>query len=170
MKLNVRKLKSKINKIKLVITDVDGVLTDGGLYYTDEGIVMKRFQVKDGMGVVLLQKAGLECGILTTDISQMASKRAEKLKMDFCYIAVEDKAKKLEEICKKKNIKPENIAFIGDDVNDIGIMKIVGLTACPKDAVSQIIKLSNYVCKNNGGEGAFREFVDLILKNKKHQP
>ncbi|MBN2571020.1 MAG: HAD hydrolase family protein [Ignavibacteriales bacterium] len=162
-----KKLKNKIKKIKFVITDVDGVLTDGGLYYTNDGLVMKKFQVKDGMGTALLRNAGIEYGIISTDVSEMAIKRAERLKMNFCYIAIENKAEKVREICKEKNLKLENIAFIGDDVNDISIMKIAGLTACPKDATAQIKKLSDYICKKNGGEGAFREFVDLILENKK---
>lgn len=156
-------LEQKLRKIKLIITDVDGVLTDGGLYYTDEGMVMKRFNVKDGMATHLLREKGIKCGIISTDKSSIITKRAERLKLDFAYIEVWDKKSKMLEICSEYNILPENVAFIGDDVNDIEIIKNVGFSAAPKDAVDKIISIVDYVCTKNGGHGAFREFADLIL-------
>lgn len=159
-------IEEKIKKIKLVLTDVDGVLTDGGMYYSEQGQVMKRFNVKDGMGVVRLQKADFEVGIISTDKSKIIQTRGEKLKLNIIRYGVKDKKETLLEICKKKHLEPENVAFIGDDVNDISILEIAGFTACPNDAFSEIKKMVDYVCSTNGGQGAFREFAELILKNK----
>lgn len=157
-------LKEKISKIKLVLTDIDGVLTDGSLYYSDEGIVMKKFFVKDGMGAVLLKKNGIEVGIVSSDKSETAIARGKRLNLELVYYGVEDKKKALDEICFVRNIEKENIAFIGDDVNDLEILKEVGLSACPADAVEEVNSIADYVCKKEGGRGAFREFADLILK------
>ena len=156
-------LKEKISKIKIVLTDVDGVLTDGSLYYNDEGIVMKNFFVKDGMGAVLLKENGIEVGIVTSDDSGTAVARGKRLKLELVYCGVKDKKEIMNEVCFVRNLKPENIAFIGDDVNDLGIMQMAGLSACPNDAVDEVKKLADYVCKKNGGRGAFRELADLII-------
>lgn len=154
----------KLKKIKLLITDVDGVLTDGGLYYTDEGLVMKKFNVKDGMAVRLLREAGIKSGMISTDTTKLMQLRAERLNMDFSFIGIWDKAAKMLEICEELNLFPENAAFIGDDINDLEVMQIAGVTACPADAVKEIKKSSDYICAKKGGEGAFREFAELILK------
>ena len=160
-------LKKKLKKIKLFLTDVDGVLTDGSLYYTNDGLVMKKFQVKDGMGTRLLRDAGIKTGLISTDTSEFMKLRGERLKMDFVEIGSWDKDKIMFEICEKLSIKPENVGFIGDDINDLEILKKVGFSACPNDAVEKIKKVSDYVCTNKGGEGAYREVADLILKYKK---
>lgn len=154
----------------MVITDVDGVLTDGGLYYTEEGMVMKKFNVKDGMATRLLREAGIIQGIISTDNSKIVSKRGERLKLDFVYTEVWDKKSKMEELCEQYKIKSNNVAFIGDDINDTGIIKAAGFSAAPADALPQIIKLVDYVLKLKGGQGAFREFADLILSAKKAKP
>lgn len=154
----------QLSKIKIVITDVDGVLTDGGLYYTSDGLVMKKFNVKDGMGMKLLRDAGIKNGIITTDTSELIRIRGERLKVDYIYLGVWDKENKLLEICKNENLLPENTAFIGDDVNDIGIIKAAGFSACPSDAVPQIKEIVDLVLPTKGGQGAFREFADLVLK------
>ena len=160
-------LNDKISKIKIVLTDIDGVLTDGGLYYTDEGLVMKKFFVRDGMGAVLLKENGLEVGILSSDKSEIATARGKRLNLELVYYGVKDKRQVLDEICFLRNVKMENLAFIGDDVNDIEALKAVGLSACPKDAVESVGSIVDYVCKKEGGRGAFRELADLILKSKK---
>jgi YrbI family 3-deoxy-D-manno-octulosonate 8-phosphate phosphatase len=157
---------SRLSKIKIVITDVDGVLTDGGLYYTSDGLVMKKFNVKDGMGMKLLRDAGIKNAIITTDTSELIRIRGERLKVDYLYLGIWDKENKLKEICTTENILPENIAFIGDDVNDIGIIKAAGFSACPKDAVPQIKDIVDLVLPTKGGKGVFREFTDLILRSK----
>lgn len=157
-------LGSRSSKIKLVLTDCDGVLTDTGVYYSERGEVMKRFSIRDGMGVERLRKlVGIETGIITGELSGSVKKRAKKLKIDELHLGAEDKVLVLKKVMKRKNIKSENIAFIGDDVNDLNIMKIVGLTACPSDAMSEVKNISDYVCKKSGGNGAFREFAELII-------
>ena len=153
-----------ISKIKIVITDVDGVLTDGGLYYTSEGLVMKKFNVKDGMGMRLLRDHGIKSAIITTDTSDLIKIRAERLKVDYLFLGIWDKENKLLEICDKENIRPQNVAFIGDDVNDAGIISIAGISACPADAVAPVKDSVDLILTQNGGSGVFREFSDLILK------
>ncbi len=160
-------LKEKIAKIKLVIMDVDGVLTDGGLYYTSEGLIMKKFNVKDGMGVYRLREAGIDCGIITTDDSELVFRRGDRLKLSFTYIGVLNKEQRLNEICQKRNINFEEVAFIGDDLNDEGIIKSAGLSACPSDAVSEIQDIVDIVLTKKGGEGAFREFAEIILEERR---
>jgi len=175
MTLTKKAFTARLKKIKILLTDIDGVLTDGGMYYTEEGMVMKKFFVRDGMGTSLLHKAGFKTGIISTDVSPIANVRGERLKMDFIYLGVWEKDKALEEICKAEKISFEHVAFIGDDVNDIEIVKKVGVAVCPKDASDEIKKLAHYICKKKGGNGAYREIVDLILhtnvrkddKNKK---
>ena len=156
----------RFRHIRLILSDVDGVLTDGGLYYTDEGLVMKKFQVKDGMGMRLLRLADIKNAIITTDDSELIKIRGEKLKADYVFLGIWDKEKKLLEICESENISPENTAFIGDDVNDIGIIDAAGISACPNDAVNEIKDRVDLTLQKNGGEGVFREFSDLILQYK----
>lgn len=157
----------KISKLKIVLTDIDGVLTDGSLYYTDEGLVMKKFFVRDGMGVILLKENGIEVGIVSTDKSETANARGKRLDLDLVYYGVKNKKEVIDEICFLRNVKPENLAFIGDDVNDLEVLKLVGLSACPKDAIESVTSIVDYVCQNAGGRGAFRELADLILNHKK---
>ncbi|MFZ1290532.1 MAG: HAD hydrolase family protein [Melioribacteraceae bacterium] len=151
-------------KIKLVITDVDGVLTDGGLYYSSEGMIMKKFNVKDGMGTRLLKEKGIKCAIITTDTSELIRIRGERIKVDYLFLGIWDKENKMKEICKLENISPENVAFIGDDVNDIGIINEVGFSACPSDAVDEIKNIVDLILTKKGGDGVFREFADIIMK------
>lgn len=160
-------LQHKIARIKLVLTDCDGVLTDTGVYYSEQGEVMKRFSIRDGMGVERLRNlVNIETGIVTGELSASVRMRAEKLKIKELHLGNKDKVLFLNDILKRKKLKRENIAFIGDDMNDFEIIKIVGLSACPGDAISEIKKISDYVCKNRGGYGAFREFAELIIKRK----
>ena len=154
---------NKLKNIKIIATDVDGVLTDGGLYYTKEGLVMKKFNVKDGMGIRLLRNKGIKNAIITTDTSELIKIRAERIKVDYLFLGVWDKENKLKEICEAENILLENTAFIGDDVNDIGIIKEAGFSTCPADAVDEIKNIVDIVLTKKGGEGVFREFADLIL-------
>lgn len=153
-----------IKKIKLIITDIDGVWTDGGLYYSKDGLVMKRFQVKDGMGVNLAREIGIETAIISGDASEIAVTRGQKLKIELIYFNIDDKKKVLDEICKLRNLIYENIAFIGDDVNDLEVIKHAGLSAAPNDAAGPVLASVDYICEKKGGDGAFREFVDFIIK------
>jgi len=157
---NIEKTKQKI---KMFITDVDGVLTDGGMYYSEKGEIVKKFNTKDGMGIEILVKNGIVPVILTKENSDIVLKRAEKLKIKEVYIGVEDKLKKAEELIKKYNFGFDEVVYIGDDINDIPLLKKVGFSCCPSDAVEEVKKVVNHVCKTKGGEGVIREVTDFIL-------
>lgn len=157
-------LKEKVSKIKLILTDNDGVLTDAGVYYSADGEIMKRFSIRDGMGVERLQNiAGLEVGVITGENSGSVRKRAKKLKISQIYQGVKNKKELFEEILMKNGLKPENVAFIGDDMNDFELLQLVGLSAAPGDAMPDIKEIVDYVCEWKGGNGAFREFAELII-------
>ncbi len=149
--------------IRLVLTDVDGVLTDGGVYYGAEGEVMKRFDIRDGMGVVRLRDAGIETGIITGERSPSVTRRAEKLKIERVILGCDDKRTALDAILAEGIYTIDQIAYIGDDVNDLAIMRALPLTAAPADALPQIQGIADYICQNPGGHGAFREFAEMIL-------
>ncbi len=155
----------KIAKIKLIVTDVDGVLTDGGFYYSEEGILLKKFNVKDGMGFRLLKKNGFLTGIITTDKTGFITARAERMKPDFLITGTWDKLGELKKKLRELSLDFENTAYIGDDVNDLEIISAVGISAAPGDAVKSVLEQADYICKRNGGEGAFREFADIFLGN-----
>jgi len=157
---------SALANIKLVITDIDGVWTDGGLYYTSDGLKMKRFQVKDGMGVVILREHGIETAIVSGDVSDIGMVRGQRLKIELLYNDAQNKRQVLDEICTLRNLKLDEIAFIGDDINDLEVIRCVGLTAAPADAVKEVLDSVDYICSKSGGEGAFREFVELIVKSR----
>ena len=157
-------LQSKIENIKLVVTDIDGVLTDAGVYYSAEGEELKRFSIRDGMGVERLRKlSNIETIIVTGEISGSVRTRAAKLKITEYYLGVDDKVKVIEEIKRKNQVEAENIAFIGDDVNDITIMEVAGFTGTPADGTDFIKEMADYICTNRSGNGAFREFAELII-------
>jgi len=160
-------LKKKLEKIKVVLTDNDGVLTDTGVYFSVKGEEFKRFSIRDGMGVERMRKyAGVETIIITGEESGSVRTRAEKLKIKEYYLGVKKKEELLPEIMRRNNVTPEEIAFIGDDSNDVEIMKLVGFRATPSDGMSFIKELADYVCENKGGNGAFREVAELIIAFK----
>lgn len=159
-----KELKSRAKKIRLLLTDCDGVLTDNGVYYSARGEEMKRFSFRDGMGVERLRKlAQIETGIITGEDSEIVKQRADKLKIEEYYPGVKDKFSKVKELCKQWNITLDEIAYIGDDVNDYEIMKLVGLTACPCDAFTSIQEIANIVTESKGGQGAFRDFAEILI-------
>jgi 3-deoxy-D-manno-octulosonate 8-phosphate phosphatase (KDO 8-P phosphatase) len=165
--MNQEELQEKARKIKLLLTDCDGVLTDGGVYYGEQGEVLKKFNIKDGMGVERLRKlADIQTGIITGEMSPSVAKRAEKLKITELHLGIKDKLLVLMQIMVNKNLTKEQIAYIGDDVNDIEIMQKVGLSACPSDAINFTKNIADYVCENRGGEGCFREFAELLIASK----
>lgn len=147
----------------MFITDVDGVLTDGGMYYSEKGEILKKFNTRDGMGIEILIKNGIVPVILTKENSDIALKRADKLKIKEVYVGLEDKLKKAEELIKRYNLNFEEVVYIGDDINDIPLLKRVGFSCCPFDAVEEVKKVVNHVCKTEGGEGVVREVVDIIV-------
>lgn len=157
-------LKEKLENIKLLILDVDGTLTDGGIYITDQGQQFKKYNAKDGLGIMIAQKEGIEVGIISHSRSvEMVEKRAEMVGIKYCYVGREPKAEILAQWCKENNWKQEEVAFIGDDLNDLDIMEQVGVTACPSDAVDKVKELVDVVLAKKGGEGCVREFIDLYL-------
>ena len=158
-----KKISQKCKKIKLLITDVDGVLTDGGMYYSEKGELLKKFNARDGMGVELLHKILIKTVFLTSENSKIVKARAKKVKADDCYVNIKRKEIMLPTICKKFNVKSNNIAYIGDDVNDAKIMKHVGLSAVPSNGTKEVKLISDFKCKKRGGEGAFREFAELLI-------
>ena len=148
---------------RLVITDIDGVWTDGGMYYTADGDVMKRFSVKDGMGVVMLRHNNIPVAIMTGENSMVVKRRAEKLKIEHCFLGVKDKVECANRLCEKLGITLDEVAFIGDDVNDLKLLRLVGMSASPVNTPDYIKKEVTYITTAHGGYGAFREFVEKIL-------
>ena len=148
------------------MTDVDGVLTDGGMYYSSKGDIMKKFHARDGMGITLLRKKDLPTVLVTKEKTEIVKQWATKMKVEKLFDGVLNKELVLMNVCKKFNISPKEVAYIGDDVNDIDLLKKVGLSAAPKNSVPKARAVCDYTCKVNGGEGAFRELADLILKNQ----
>jgi len=158
--------------IKLFLTDVDGCLTDGGMYYTAGGDEMKRFCVYDGMGMVLLRKAGIKCGILTSETTNIVARRAKKLNLDYLYMGVgrqvdEVKQTKLDvcrEICQKEGITLQEVCYVGDDINDMDLLQAIGWAVCPANARPEVKAIPNiHVLTRQGGDGAIREICDEIL-------
>lgn len=157
-------LKSKIEKIKLLILDVDGVMTDAGMYYTESGDQFKKYNSKDGMGIMKAQEQGLICGIISSGfIDKMVRNRAETLKIKYVYVGRDQKIGVLKQWCEELSITLNEVAIIGDDINDLSIMREVGLRACPKDAVQEVKKEVDIVLTKNGGTGVVREFIDNFL-------
>ena len=157
-------LKQKALKIKLLITDCDGVLTDGGVYYSANGEEMKKFNLRDGMGVERLRKVcNIDTGIMTGENSAIVTRRAEKLKITHLYLGIKDKKLRLSEILSLHNLQSDEIAYIGDDLNDYEVIGEVGLSASPSDGAALIKERVDYICSLPGGAGAFREFAELII-------
>jgi 3-deoxy-D-manno-octulosonate 8-phosphate phosphatase (KDO 8-P phosphatase) len=161
--LSTEELRRRARSLRLVLTDCDGVLTDGSVYYSDRGEELRRFDVRDGMGFELLRKDGLACGILSREPSQAIVRRAQKLKLEHVFVGVTDKLEWL----ARSPIAAEQIAYIGDDVNDAPLMERIaaaGLTAAPADARPVAHERAHLRCAAPGGRAAFREFADWIVE------
>jgi len=161
-----KELYKKFKEIKLVLTDVDGVLTDGGMYYTTEGDIMKKFHARDGMGVTLLRKYNIPTILITKEKTKMVKQWAAKMKVEKLYDGIIKKNMILDKVCKTFNLKSDEIAYIGDDVNDVPLLKAVCLAVTPNDGTKEAKSVSHYICNLKGGEGAFREFADLIISTR----
>ncbi len=163
-------LYSRANKIKFVLTDVDGVLTDTGVYYSSEGEELKRFSIRDGMGVERLRnEADVQTGIITGETSGSVVKRAEKLRISELHLGIKDKMAVFRDIIQRHGLKAEEVAYIGDDVNDLDVLNVAGLSACPNDAISFVRNSVHYVCRERGGNGAFRELAELIIDARREE-
>lgn len=156
--------KNKIEAIKLLILDVDGVLTDGGMYASESGDQMKKYNAKDGMAILHLTKNNFQVGIISSGFKGEAVKeRSELLGIQHFYLGRDKKIDILKEFCEKLNIELANVAIVGDDINDLEVIRNVGFSACPADAV-QVVKANvDIVLNKKGGEGCVREFIDTIL-------
>ena len=169
MSKNVKtELNHKLHRIKCLLTDSDGVLTDGGMYYSEHGDEIKKFNTKDGMGFNLVKEHGIITGLITGEKVELVRRRAEKMKLDIIYLGVQDKVKVIYEICEKFGITPEEIAYIGDDVNDLEVIKKVGLGCTVEDGMESLREVADYVTKAKGGQGAVREVAELILNRNLH--
>lgn len=166
-----KSLVAKLKKIKLLVTDVDGVLTDAGMYYSEDGIELKKFSTRDGMGMVLLRNAGFKLAIVTSENTKIVAMRAQKLEIDDLYQGAMNKVEALEDLLEKYSLRWDEIAYIGDDINDMPVLERVGFAVTPADGAIWNKKAAHYVTKNKGGEGCVREVCDLLLqihlKNKK---
>ena len=160
----VSKIQNKIKNIKLVLTDVDGVLTDGGMYYSSDGEYMKKFNTRDSMGMELLLNNEIKTVLVTRENSKIVKKRVQKIKTVDLYSGVLNKKELLPEILETYNVQSNQVAYIGDDVNDIDIMKSVGFSATPSDGNYCVKEIADHICDLKGGDGVFREFADMILK------
>jgi len=164
--LPAAELRARARRLRLVLTDSDGVLTDGGVYYSDRGEALRRFSVRDGMGVERLRIAGIATAIITREQSGCVERRAAKLRLPHLFLGVQDKAAQLPAILAETGLGIEALAYIGDDVNDLGIMAAIGergLTAAPADAMPELLAACHHRCAARGGHGAFRDFAEWIL-------
>lgn len=159
-------LDERLKRIKLFATDCDGVLTDAGMYYTDTGDAMKKFNTKDGLGLALLRQQGIKTAILTGENSQIVARRAEKLAIDDVYLGCSDKVEAMLQLLKKYNLSFEEIAFIGDDLNDLQLLQRVGVSFSVADAMEAVKNQVDYVTQRGGGQGAVREAIEYILAAK----
>lgn len=158
--------RAALKSIRLFATDVDGVLTDAGMYYSESGDEWKKFNTHDGMGIKLLQKAGLITAIVTQERTRLVARRAEKLAIPELHQGVMDKLSVIQEMAMRHGLSLQQVAYIGDDVNDIEALKAVGFSAAPANSLPQVLKVVDYVCQKKGGEGAVRELVELILLSR----
>ena len=157
-------LRQKLASIKLLAMDVDGVLTDGGMYYSEHGDELKKFNTRDGKGIELLRNAGIKTAFITSEKTQIVERRAAKLRIDELYQGVEDKLSALQQIMSKYGLNYDEVAYIGDDINDLQVLQTVGLAITVADGLPENQNIAHYVTKAKGGEGAVREIATLILE------
>lgn len=148
---------------KLILTDIDGVWTDGGMYYDQTANEWKKFNTYDSAGVLFAHAFNIPVGIITGENTDIVKRRADKLKVDYCFLGIKDKLRVVKHLASQLNISLEEIAYIGDDINDIKVLQSVGLSGVPSSAPEYILRYANIPLKKKGGDGVFREFVEYIL-------
>lgn len=156
-------LKAAASRIKWLFTDVDGTLTDGRVYYSADGETHKAFSLRDGTGFFLLRAAGLKTGILTGENSRIVLARAQKLNADECFLQVDNKSRFMEGFLKREGLEWDEIAYVGDDLNDVKLLRLAGIGIAVGDADSRAKDAADFVCSRPGGHGAFREAVEILL-------
>lgn len=154
----------RLKHIRLFATDVDGVLTDAGMYYSESGEELKKFNTRDGMGIKLLQKAGLITALVTQERTKLVARRGEKLMIPEVHQGVMDKLSLVREMAERHGLSMDQVAYMGDDINDLSTLQAVGFSATPADGLPQVLAVVDYVCTKKGGEGAVREIVEMILQ------
>jgi len=159
-------MNERLTAIQLLLLDVDGVMTDGGIIYDGNGLETKIFNVKDGHGIKMLQRAGIEVGIITGRSSAVVDVRAQELGIELVYQGALRKLESYEDIKLKTGLTDSQIAYMGDDVIDVPVMRRVGFAAAPQDALAEAKRAAHYIASCNGGRGAVREVCDLILKGR----
>ena len=164
-------MKSEFSRIKLLVTDVDGVLTDAGMYYFESGDEGKKFNTRDGMGIVVLrEKEGIDTVIMTREKTEIVSRRARKLGIQHCYQGIMKKGEELTVLSNRLRIPLANIAYVGDDINDIEAMQVAGFSFCPADAEDEVKAVVKHVCEKKGGEGVIREIANMIIRARRGTP
>jgi len=163
----------RARRLRLVLADCDGVLTDSGVYYGASGEVMKRFSIRDGMGVERLRLSGVDSGIISGEVSPSIARRAEKLAIRHLVLGVKDKCAAVQTLCAGLGLQLAELAYIGDDVNDLALLDAVaseGLTGAPQDARPEVLGRVHCRCHAPGGAGAFREFAEWLLALRAQAP
>lgn len=154
----------EIPEIKMFLTDCDGCLTDGGMYYSEQGDELKKFNTHDGMGFALMKQKGIITGIVTSENVDLNRRRAEKLKLDILEVGCKDKATAVKRICEERNINLSNVCYVGDDINDLEVIKMVGFGCCPADALPEVKEVAKYVSRAKGGNGVIREICNYVFE------
>lgn len=155
------------SNIDLLVVDVDGTLTDAGMYYSEKGEQLKKFNTRDAKGLELVRREGIMVCIMSSEDSDIVKSRAQKLQLESVFLGISDKLQTLKRLCERRGLDLANVAFIGDDINDLECIKNVGLSGCPSDAQKEVRRNAGYICKNGGGKGAVREFCELLMAQAK---
>jgi len=166
----VAKIENKCKKIKLILLDVDGVLTEGSIIFGESNQELKIFNVQDGVGIKLAQAAGIQIGIVTGRTSEVVKRRADELEIEILYQGQQDKIEAYEQIKNDFCLADDQIAYVGDDLNDIKLLQKVGLSFAVSDACNEVKEVVDYIVKRCGGRGAVREVVEFILKGQGKWP
>ena len=153
-----------LTKIKLLLLDVDGVMTDGRIIYDNDGGETKAFDVKDGHGLKLVQRAGIQVGIITGRRSEVVARRATELGIELVYQGIKDKSLPFKEILERLSLTPAEVAYVGDDIVDLPVMRQVGFAATVADAMDDVKPFAHMIAERPGGRGAVREICDFLLK------
>ena len=159
-------LNEACRRVELILSDVDGVMTDGGIWYDNQGVELKSFHIRDGLGIKLWQRAGFRFGVLTARTSHIVRLRAGELGIDLVRQGFEDKLPTALEMIRDCGLTPEKVCYIGDDLTDLPVIRAVGLGAAVADAAEEVRAASAYVTQLSGGRGAVRELIEVILKAK----
>ena len=166
MEISHDELRLRASRIKWFFCDIDGTLTDGCVYYSPEGELLKKFSLRDGTGFFLLKQVGIKTGFITTECSPIVEQRAKKLKIDKYIYGTNHKIESIQKFMKVEGLTFDEIAFIGDELNDVKLLQACGLAFAVGDANHRVKEVADIVCEHSGGQGAFREAVEMLLEMK----